>query len=411
MRRISGRWIPFLQEMVDGNVGIVRLDAVQLLVKCFPVALRRGCHRSPVSDDGRHRDMQDDQPSPVISGQRTGQVKRVFGKEGKNQSDARSSRDEAWHYRLNEQPVDFGLPVAVTLCNHADSHTVLFSIRPRHRHEIGSTKCILRSDPGKRSAVGRLDGSVTCLIDANDVSTMHSFAVMRGEVAGKGNGMVAEGTDRGSLPPLRFSILAVIVGIVAGLGAVIFRGLIAGFHNSLLLGRFSLEYDANVHTPSSPWGPLVVLVPVIGAVGVAFLVKTFAPEAKGHGVPEVMDAIYYGGAKIRPVVALVKSLASALSIGSGGSVGGEGPIIQIGASFGSTVGQILRLPPWQRITLIAGGAGGGIAATFNTPVGGVLFARRDHDARGQRGLSCPWQSARRRRHTSANCFSVLILRS
>jgi CIC family chloride channel protein len=113
---------------------------------------------------------------------------------------------------------------------------------------------------------------------------------------------------------------------------------------------------------------------VIGAVGVAFLVKNFAPEAKGHGVPEVMDAIYYGGGKIRPVVALVKSLASALSIGSGGSVGREGPIIQIGASFGSTMGQVLRLPPWQRITLIAGGAGAGIAATFNTPVGGVLFA-------------------------------------
>ncbi len=186
--------------------------------------------------------------------------------------------------------------------------------------------------------------------------------------------MMAEATDRGSLPPLRFSLLAVIVGIVAGLGAVIFRGLIASFHNALFLGRFSLEYDANVHTPLSPWGPFVMLVPVIGAVGVAFLVKNFAPEAKGHGVPEVMDAIYYGGGKIRPVVALVKSLASALSIGSGGSVGREGPIIQIGSSFGSTVGQFLRLPPWQRITLIAGGAGAGIAATFNTPVGGVLFA-------------------------------------
>jgi CIC family chloride channel protein len=190
----------------------------------------------------------------------------------------------------------------------------------------------------------------------------------------KGNDVVAAATDRGSLPPLRYSLLALVVGIVAGLGAVVFRGLIAGFHNALFLGRFSLEYDANVHTPLSPWGPLVVLVPVLGAVGVAFLVKNFAPEAKGHGVPEVMDAIYYGGGKIRPVVALVKSLASALSIGSGGSVGREGPIIQIGSSFGSTVGQILRLPPWQRITLIAGGAGAGIAATFNTPVGGVLFA-------------------------------------
>jgi CIC family chloride channel protein len=172
---------------------------------------------------------------------------------------------------------------------------------------------------------------------------------------------------------LKFSLLAVLVGIVAGLGAVIFRGLIGLFHNLLFLGQWSLIYDANQHTPPSPWGPLVILVPVAGAVGVAFLVKTFAPEAKGHGVPEVMDAIYYNRGRIRPVVALIKSLASGLSIGSGGSVGREGPIIQIGSSFGSTIGQILRVPAWQRIALISGGAGGGIAATFNTPIGGVLF--------------------------------------
>ena len=91
-------------------------------------------------------------------------------------------------------------------------------------------------------------------------------------------------------------------------------------------------------------------------------------------VPEVMDAINYEGGKIRPVVAAVKSLASALSIGSGGSVGREGPIIQIGAAFGSTLGQILPMPEAHRITLIAAGAGAGIAATFNTPIGGVLFA-------------------------------------
>ena len=109
-------------------------------------------------------------------------------------------------------------------------------------------------------------------------------------------------------------------------------------------------------------------------MGVAWLVQNFAPEAKGHGVPEVMDAINYESGKIRPVVAAVKSLASALSIGSGGSVGREGPIIQIGAAFGSTLGQILPMPTAQRITLIAAGAGAGIAATFNTPIGGVLFA-------------------------------------
>jgi CIC family chloride channel protein len=180
--------------------------------------------------------------------------------------------------------------------------------------------------------------------------------------------------QRPNLLPFSFFFLSILIGIVAGLGAVAFRGLIAFFHNLLFLGKFSVIYDANIHTPSSPWGPFVILVPVLGAVGVVFLVKNFAPEAKGHGVPEVMDAVYYNKGIIRPIVALIKSLASTLSIGSGGSIGREGPIIQIGSSFGSTVGQILRMPVWQRITLIAAGAGGGIAATFNTPIGGVLFA-------------------------------------
>lgn len=180
--------------------------------------------------------------------------------------------------------------------------------------------------------------------------------------------------QRPNLLPFSFFFLSILIGIVAGLGAVAFRGLIAFFHNLLFLGKFSVIYDANIHTPSSPLGPFAILVPVLGAVGVVFLVKNFAPEAKGHGVPEVMDAVYYNKGIIRPIVALIKSLASTLSIGSGGSIGREGPIIQIGSSFGSTVGQILRMPVWQRITLIAAGAGGGIAATFNTPIGGVLFA-------------------------------------
>jgi CIC family chloride channel protein len=177
-----------------------------------------------------------------------------------------------------------------------------------------------------------------------------------------------------SFGPLSLSLVAVLVGGVAGVGAVLFRGLIGLFHNVLFLGQLSVFYDANAHTPAGPWGGLVILVPVVGALGVTLLVTTFAPEAKGHGVPEVMDATYYNGGRIRPVVALIKSLASALSIGSGGAVGREGPIIQIGSSFGSTLAQLLRMPTWQRITLIAAGAGGGIAATFNTPIGGVLFA-------------------------------------
>jgi len=118
----------------------------------------------------------------------------------------------------------------------------------------------------------------------------------------------------------------------------------------------------------------VFLVPVIGSFGVTFIVNTFAPEAKGHGVPEVMDAIYYGRGIIRPVVAAAKPVASALAIGSGAAVGREGPIIQIGSALGSTLGQYVSMPAAQRITLVAAGAGAGIAATFNTPIGGVMFA-------------------------------------
>ena len=173
---------------------------------------------------------------------------------------------------------------------------------------------------------------------------------------------------------VRLSLFAVVVGLVTGFGAVVFRALIGFIHNAAFLGKFALDYDASAFTPPSPWGALVILVPVVGGILVTFLITNFAPEARGHGVPEVMDAIYYKDGVIRPIVALIKSLASALAIGTGAAVGREGPIIQIGAALGSTLGQIIRMAPWQRITMVAAGAGAGIAATFNTPIGGVMFA-------------------------------------
>jgi CIC family chloride channel protein len=173
---------------------------------------------------------------------------------------------------------------------------------------------------------------------------------------------------------LSLCALAFGLGIVTGLGAVLFRDLIGFIHNLMFLGLPAVRYDANLFTPPSPWAAFVILVPVIGAIVVTFLVNNFAPEARGHGVPEVMDAIYYNGGRIRPAVALVKSLASAVAIGTGAAVGREGPIIQIGSAMGSTLGQIIAMTAGQRITLVAAGAGAGIAATFNTPIGGVLFA-------------------------------------
>ncbi|WP_329741914.1 chloride channel protein [Dyella sp. A6] len=168
--------------------------------------------------------------------------------------------------------------------------------------------------------------------------------------------------------------MAVAVGVVAGLGAVAFRKLIALFHNLFLFGHASVAYDALKHAGASPWGMAIILVPVLGALIVTFLVCTFAPEARGHGVPEVIGAMHFNRGVIRAPVALIKALASSISIGSGGAVGREGPIIQIGATFGSVLAQWTRIPEWQRLVLIACGGGAGIAATFNTPIGGVLFA-------------------------------------
>lgn len=173
---------------------------------------------------------------------------------------------------------------------------------------------------------------------------------------------------------LQMALLSIILGLLCGVGAVIFRGLIGLIHNLAFLGEFSPQYDASVHTATNHWGAWIILVPVLGSLLVVYIVKRFAPEAKGHGVPEVIGAIYYKRSIIRPVVALAKAVASAITIGTGGAVGREGPIIQIGSALGSSCGQWLRLPEWQRSTLIGCGAAAGIAATFNTPIGGLLFA-------------------------------------
>lgn len=159
---------------------------------------------------------------------------------------------------------------------------------------------------------------------------------------------------------------AVLVGLGAGIGAVIFRWLIN------VVTSISFEWLPAV---TSGWGAAyLILAPTVGGLLVGLLVYNFAPEAKGHGVPEVMEAVVLKGGRIRPIVAVIKSLASALSIGTGGSVGREGPIVQIGSALGSTVGQLLKLSDNRIRNLVASGAAGGIAATFNAPIAGVIFA-------------------------------------
>ena len=153
------------------------------------------------------------------------------------------------------------------------------------------------------------------------------------------------------------------MGVATGAGAIFFRILINYFKHLLFD-----TVGANL-----PGGALP-LVPAIGGLLVGLLVYYFASEAKGHGVPEVMLAVAMNGGRIRGRVAAIKAVASSICIGSGGSAGREGPIVQIGSALGSSIGQLLCLPEERISLLVVCGAAAGISATFNAPVAGVFFA-------------------------------------
>lgn len=164
-------------------------------------------------------------------------------------------------------------------------------------------------------------------------------------------------------------IIAIIIGVLGGLGGVAIRALIK-LVTSISFGGPSSLLQNIIDTP---WY-FIILIPMIGGLLTGLLIYFFAPEAKGHGVPEVMQAILLKGGFIRARVAIIKALSSAITIGTGGSVGREGPIIQIGSSIGSTVGQFFRVPSKRLKTLVGCGAAAGIAAAFNAPIAGALFA-------------------------------------
>jgi len=169
-------------------------------------------------------------------------------------------------------------------------------------------------------------------------------------------------------------LLALFVGAGAGLGAVAFRYLIY-FFTWLATGHSQFGQAGYVGSSHLPWLGLgfFVVIPVIGGLLYGPLIYRWAREARGHGVPEVMIAVADNGGRIRPQVSVVKALASALCIGSGGSVGREGPIVQIGSALASSVGQWVRMPENRLRIMVACGAAGGISATFNAPITGVFF--------------------------------------
>ncbi len=161
-------------------------------------------------------------------------------------------------------------------------------------------------------------------------------------------------------------ILAVVVGILTGYGSV---GFVLVLH---WIADFAQQTAA---ATLAMFGPAqLVLLPAIGGLAVGPLINRFAKEAKGHGVPEVMTALATRGGIIRARVVMVKVIASSMTIGFGGAAGREGPMVQIGSAIGSTIGQWARLTTRNVRTLVACGAAGGVAATFNAPIAGAIFS-------------------------------------
>jgi CIC family chloride channel protein len=162
---------------------------------------------------------------------------------------------------------------------------------------------------------------------------------------------------------------AAVIGLLAGAGALVLNALIFAIQRV----GYGVTSPSVAFLAELPWW-LKLALPASGGLLVGWIVSTFAPEAKGHGVPEVMEAVAVRGGLIRKRVSISKAIASALTIGTGGATGREGPIIQIGGAIGSTIGRYVGLNPQRVKVYVACGAAAGIAAAFNAPLAGAIFA-------------------------------------
>ena len=187
----------------------------------------------------------------------------------------------------------------------------------------------------------------------------------------------AEGMAAAFLEPLEgfrlgfISLLAALIGILAGLIAYVLYDLIGLFTNLAYYHEWSFHFRSPENTHLGLW---IIVTPVIGGLIVGFMAKYGSEKIKGHGIPEAMEAVLTSRSRIEAKVAILKPLSAAIAIGTGGPFGAEGPIIQTGGAFGSLVGQFISTTAAERKVLLACGAGAGMAATFNTPIAGVILA-------------------------------------
>jgi CIC family chloride channel protein len=170
---------------------------------------------------------------------------------------------------------------------------------------------------------------------------------------------------------IRICGFAIVVGAIAGLVAQGLLELIYLFTNIFFYGKFSFAITNPSHNHLGLW---VILIPAIGGLLVGIMIHYWEPTLKGHGIPEAMESVLFGHSRMRIRVAILKPLATAFAIGTGGPFGAEGPIIQTGAALGSLFGQAMGLTPYYRRVLLASGAAAGMAATFTAPLAGILVA-------------------------------------
>jgi CIC family chloride channel protein len=177
--------------------------------------------------------------------------------------------------------------------------------------------------------------------------------------------------DRDGIRLLLMSVLAAFIGLAAGVTAYILYGLIAVITNLVYFRHPAFKLPNIIHNTLGWW---VLVVPAMGGLIVGIMAKYGSDKIRGHGIPEAMEAIVVNKSRIAPRVAILKPISAAIAIGTGGPFGAEGPIIQTGGALGSFVGQLLHMTAAERKVLLACGAGAGMAATFSTPIAGVIFA-------------------------------------
>lgn len=170
---------------------------------------------------------------------------------------------------------------------------------------------------------------------------------------------------------LRLSLMAIVIGVMSALVAWVLVGLIGLFTNLAFFGRVSFSF---ISPAQNHLGWMVILIPAIGGLIIGFMAKFGSDKIRGHGIPEAIEAILIGQSKMEPKIAILKPISSAISIGTGGPFGAEGPIIMTGGALGSLFAQFFHLSSAERKTLLVAGAAGGMAAIFSAPVAAILLA-------------------------------------